>query len=387
MNKEYVKFYGWDEALMSPVCDKYKIIQDPRDLYEILAGLWSKETCAPRMREEWAEKDCSYGQCSITAFLVQDIFGGEVRGIELPDGNFHCFNDIDGHCFDLTSGQFLPEVLDYETAMPQSREVHFFKEEKRQRYELLKKRLETYLEETGEKCVLVTNDDGIDSEGLLRLAEAARHFGKVWVVAPDGQRSAASHSITIHDHIDLHPYEYPLNDVRALSCSGTPADCVRVGIHFVMLKKPDLILSGINKGFNLATDIQYSATAGAALEGSFQGVSSIAVSEGPGGVHDTTDHWLVPVMRRLSRMKTEQEEIFNINFPDIPVSECRGLLFDRKVSKATVFDDRYVQKEALPNDGYRVKVNGTQSKIAEEGTDYRAVMDSYISVSLVKNIG
>ena len=146
MNKEYVKFFGWDEALMSPACDKYKIIQDPRDLYEILAGLWSKETCAPRMREEWAEKDCSYGQCSITAFLVQDIFGGKVYGVPREEGVFHCFNIVDGKKFDITSEQYRDEVLTYTDEYEQSREEHFSNQDKYERYRYLCDELKKYCE-------------------------------------------------------------------------------------------------------------------------------------------------------------------------------------------------------------------------------------------------
>ena len=99
------------------------------------------ETCAPRMREKWSKNNMTLGQCSITAFLVQDIFGGKVYGIKRPDGNFHCYNVIGGVKFDLTSEQFGDEVLVYEDNPEQFREVHFAKEEKRLRYELLKKRL------------------------------------------------------------------------------------------------------------------------------------------------------------------------------------------------------------------------------------------------------
>jgi hypothetical protein len=90
------------------------------------------------MRGEWSEDNKTLGQCSITAFLVQDIFGGEVYGVPLGDGAFHCFNKVGDKVFDLTSEQFLPKVLDYPLDCPQSREVHFSKEEKRLRYEALK---------------------------------------------------------------------------------------------------------------------------------------------------------------------------------------------------------------------------------------------------------
>jgi hypothetical protein len=98
------------------------------------------ETCAPRLRPEWSEENRTLGQCSITAFLVQDIFGGEVFGILLPDGNFHCYNVICGRQYDLTIEQFgdKADELVYDNCNPQSRAVHFAKEEKYERYLLLK---------------------------------------------------------------------------------------------------------------------------------------------------------------------------------------------------------------------------------------------------------
>ncbi|KIR04012.1 hypothetical protein P261_02827 [Lachnospiraceae bacterium TWA4] len=110
----------------------------PRDFYDLLSTIWCKKTCAPRMQENWSSENKTLGQCSITAFLVQDIFGGEVYGIRRPGGNYHCYNVIDGVAFDLTSEQFGDEILDYTNNPLQSREVHFAKEEKRLRYEYLK---------------------------------------------------------------------------------------------------------------------------------------------------------------------------------------------------------------------------------------------------------
>ena len=111
------------------------------DLYGVLSdGIWQIRTCAPRLRGEWSEDNKTLGQCSITAFLVQDIFGGDVYGILLSDGNFHCYNVIDGRQYDLTIEQFGDEAgkLVYDNSNPQNRDVHFAKEEKYERYLLLK---------------------------------------------------------------------------------------------------------------------------------------------------------------------------------------------------------------------------------------------------------
>ena len=140
MMKEY-KFYGWQTAEVSAVNEEYKEINNPRHLYDLLSDIWCADTCAPRMREGWSKENKTLGQCSITAFLAQDIFGGEVYGILRSGGNYHCYNVIGDCVFDLTSEQFGDEVLSYENNPVQSREVHFAKEEKRLRYEYLKEEL------------------------------------------------------------------------------------------------------------------------------------------------------------------------------------------------------------------------------------------------------
>ncbi len=130
-------FYGWDRA---NITDTRGLT--PRNYYDLLSGIWCADTCAPRMRKDWTPDNRTLGQCSITAFLIQDIYGGKVYGVPLSDGNFHCFNDVDGCVFDLTSEQFGDEKLDYSDCPEQDRNVHFAKEEKRRRYELLKERLQ-----------------------------------------------------------------------------------------------------------------------------------------------------------------------------------------------------------------------------------------------------
>jgi len=145
MEKKY-NFYGWETANISPTKNPYinnNLFKNPKELYDVLSELWSEETCAPRMRKDWNKENKTLGQCSITSFLVQDIFGGKVYGYELPDGNFHCYNVIGDCKFDLTSEQFnnTNQTIVYENNPEQLRENHFKKEEKKQRYEILKKEL------------------------------------------------------------------------------------------------------------------------------------------------------------------------------------------------------------------------------------------------------
>ena len=136
------KFLGNETAAdVKPLENCGYMLDSLKDLYDVLSdGIWRADTCAPRMRDDWSVENKTLGQCSITAFLVQDIFGGEVFGIIRPGGNYHCYNVIGGNQYDLTIEQFGDEapLLVYDNSNPQSREVHFAKEEKYQRYLLLK---------------------------------------------------------------------------------------------------------------------------------------------------------------------------------------------------------------------------------------------------------
>ena len=138
-------FYGWERADVPALTNEYPGVHTPVELYDALTHVWCAETCAPRMRGAWCADNPTLGQCSITAFLVQDIFGGEVYGVPLKDGGFHCFNCVNGRCFDLTSEQFGDARLRYGTDHPQLREVHFAKREKRIRYEYLRASLKAHL--------------------------------------------------------------------------------------------------------------------------------------------------------------------------------------------------------------------------------------------------
>lgn len=140
-NRSY-KFWGWERAKqISSITQEYKGIKTPWDLYDVLCNVWCEYTCAPRLRDGWSKENRTLGQCSITAFLAQDIFGGKVYGILRPGGNYHCYNVIGDVAFDLTSEQFGEEILDYENNPEQFRKVHFAKEEKLLRYEYLRKKV------------------------------------------------------------------------------------------------------------------------------------------------------------------------------------------------------------------------------------------------------
>ncbi len=234
--------------------------------------------------------------------------------------------------------------------------------------------------------ILLTNDDGIEAEGLLRLVKIVKDYGEVWIVAPDGERSASSHSLSLHDGMDVYPYDYPVDGVKAYTCSGTPADCVRVGSLGVMPYRPDIVISGLNKGFNAGTDIQYSGTCGAAFEASFQGYHAIAVSEGFQGIHDVTNKYIKEILDEIIDKKLKFGQIWNVNFPNIPLDECKGILWDRKVSTGLFYKDSYKVIEELSDGGKKYMVDGQRVEISEEGSDLRAIFDGYVSVGIANNI-
>lgn len=124
-----MSFYGCDSAP-----------EEVRELYNKLLRCWSRETCASRMRDDWSERNPTLGQCSITSVLVQDLLGGEVLGVPLNGGGVHCFNELGGFRFDLTSEQFGGKALDYGSAIRLTREEIFADPEKLSRYKALKKR-------------------------------------------------------------------------------------------------------------------------------------------------------------------------------------------------------------------------------------------------------
>lgn len=233
--------------------------------------------------------------------------------------------------------------------------------------------------------ILITNDDGIDADGILRLAQTAKEFGEVWVVAPDSQRSAMSHSITLRHSIEAWKVEFPVAGVHAYACNGTPADCVRIGVCNIVPGKLNHVLSGINYGFNMATDLQYSATVGAAFEAAFQKVHTIAFSEEACEIHEVSDRYLKEIMAELLEKPLEENQIWNVNFPGCRLAECKGILRDRVVSNDVFYQDHYT--ETIVSEG-RISylVNGIRKYEAARGTDLRAILDQYVSVGVATNI-
>jgi len=146
MEKTY-RFWGWENVGRDFARGSSRLegINDPIELYDALSNVWCEYTCAPRLRHLWSEENKTEGQCSISSFLIQDIFGGEVYGIPLPEGGYHCFNVVGDCRFDLTSEQFGDAELDYVNVVPQTREDHFADKDKYDRYLYLREKLMEYV--------------------------------------------------------------------------------------------------------------------------------------------------------------------------------------------------------------------------------------------------
>lgn len=233
--------------------------------------------------------------------------------------------------------------------------------------------------------ILITNDDGITSDGIVRLARTAKKFGEVYVVAPNNQCSAMSHRISIREPIDVYPHDFPVEGVKAFATTGTPADCIRVGVLNVLPVKPDVVLSGINFGYNSGNDLQYSATVAAALEGANYGIHSIAVSEGADGVHEVCDAYLEEMLAEYIKKPLGTRQIWNINFPECKLSDYKGVLTGRTVALEGFYTDSF-EEEKLSDGGVRYHVKGIYNNEAEEGSDMKALVDNYISIGIINNL-
>jgi len=235
--------------------------------------------------------------------------------------------------------------------------------------------------------ILITNDDGIGADGIRKLAEIARGLGEVTVVAPDTQRSAASHHCIFTRPLILKKYDFGVDGVKAYTLDGTPADCVRVGIFTVWDMKPDIVLSGINHGYNISSDIQYSGTVGAVLEAAFLGVPGIAVSYGNHEFNatDIVDRYLPELLEEYMEKPLPNTRVWNINIPDCRADECRGVFRNAVMNTEHFYEDQYM-KEQIDDRTWSVTNIAKRIWNGPEGSDLDAVLNRYIAVGTVTNL-
>ncbi|MCX5858968.1 MAG: 5'/3'-nucleotidase SurE [Proteobacteria bacterium] len=233
--------------------------------------------------------------------------------------------------------------------------------------------------------ILVTNDDGIDSDGIRILAEALNPLGSVYIFAPDQEKSAVSHSLTLH-----RPLRLLKKSERIFAINGTPADCVNLGIHYLG-RKPDLLVSGINRGENLGDDITYSGTVFGAVEGAIQGIRSFAVSQArpnsEAGAHNPGG-WDFRAAGRVAAKiagKVLEDEIIppgallNINVPALPEDKIKGFRITRQGKKT--YQEVVVEKTDPRGEKYYWIGADGHGQIDYENSDIQAVHQCYISIT------
>lgn len=231
--------------------------------------------------------------------------------------------------------------------------------------------------------ILVTNDDGIHAPGLAALVRIAKKLSSdVWVVAPEEEHSGAGHSLSLATPVRLRKI-----GPKKFAVKGTPTDCVLMAIrHIITDRKPDLVLSGINRGQNIADDVTYSGTIAAAMEGTQLGVPSVALSQAFGFSESrkvkwaTGEHYAPAILKKLVKAGWPQDVLININFPDVSVDAVKGVLVTAqgKRDQSLVRVEERIDAREKPYYWFgfeRIASN------PPEGTDIRAIYDGYISVS------
>ena len=231
--------------------------------------------------------------------------------------------------------------------------------------------------------ILLTNDDGIHAPGLQVLERiASRLSDDIWICAPDEEQSGAGHSLTL-----TRPVRLKQNDARRFSVTGTPTDAVTMALKKVMPDKPDLILSGVNRGANLGDDVTYSGTVSAAFEGALAGVRAIALSQvytkeglGANVPFDAAEHWGEQVLRPLLDTPFADRTLVNVNFPPVGTEGVKGI---RVVRQGFHDYARGSVVEGLDPRGFPYFWFGLHGIEHTPGhqTDLEAIADGYISVT------
>ena len=230
--------------------------------------------------------------------------------------------------------------------------------------------------------ILVSNDDGINAPGIQALVDALKKNADVFVVAPDREQSAVGHAITIHDPLKVSK-TYVDNKLFGYAVSGTPADCVKLALCSLMKDNPpDLIVSGVNHGANLGTDIIYSGTVSAATEGTLLGIPSIAISVNSferDAKFSVAAGVVIEVIEKINEFNLPKGTLLNVNVPNIERDEIKGwkLTYQGK----TKYIEKYVKRtDPRGNSYYWIDGDLVESE-DETDADFRAVKEDYISIT------
>ena len=229
--------------------------------------------------------------------------------------------------------------------------------------------------------ILLSNDDGIWAKGLRVLQESLSPFGECCVVAPDREKSAASHSVTLHRPLRVEELEE-----GRFAVDGTPTDCVILGVHKLAGSKPDLLVSGINDGGNMGDDVTYSGTVSAAVEGTILGVPSMAVSLARGGYRNflAVGEVVKRIVPWIAERGLPKGVLLNVNVPDVKgIEELKGIRWTR-LGKLSYMDTLIEMKDPRGKTYYWV--GGTPVRDRENGadTDLVAVEEGYVSITPIR---
>ena len=230
--------------------------------------------------------------------------------------------------------------------------------------------------------ILISNDDGIYSKGLYELAREMSRIGRVSVVAPDKEQSAIGHAITMHQPLRCKKIKLQDLDIDAWRVSGTPADCIKIGVETLLPERPQLIVSGINNGENLGTDVIYSGTVSAAIEGSIFNIPSIAVSYA--GYNEdafrAAAEAAADIIGQILEHGSDRDMLLNINIPAIKeLKELKGVKVTRLGVKKyrNNFEER---KDPRGNSYYWLAGELIENEIGED-TDIYAVRNGFASIT------
>jgi len=233
--------------------------------------------------------------------------------------------------------------------------------------------------------ILVTNDDGIDSPGLLALKQALSEIGDVSVIGPDHNWSAAGHSKTMHKPLRINKVHLADGD-HAYSTDGAPSDCVAIAVLGFLQKKVDLVVSGINNGSNMGDDITYSGTVAAAMEGIIWGIPSIAVSlDGYVPEEPEANNFALAaqvakrIAQRVLAERLPADTLLNVNVPNRDEKDIKGLEITR-LGRRGYQDELIVRTDPFGRRYYWIG-GGKPTFINEPGTDIQAIADGKISVT------
>jgi len=224
--------------------------------------------------------------------------------------------------------------------------------------------------------ILVTNDDGVHSPGIIALSKAMKNLGDAFIVAPDRERSAAGHSLTLH-----RPLKAEEIREHVFSVNGTPTDCVTLGINKLLPLKPDLVVSGINRGANLGDDITYSGTVSAAIEGTIFGIPSVAFSliANKHYHYETATFFATKIASYVLERSLPYDTLLNVNFPNIRKEEIRGIKITRQGKR--IYENSI--QETFNPWGEKYYWIGGGRTFWEHGdeADMEAVQQNYISIT------